>query len=161
MRSRHRLLSVVCGLAVLAALALGCAPSEDESTDAPPVAPAAPSGGGGLSGGLPSPDAAVQLDPATKGRCDAVWSLGVFVYSAHTMVNAPANEKDRLKQGVTDNEPKAAGQVPELANDFKALADHSLLALSSSKAVPLSPDLSAANQRLVDYLRTTCKFKAT
>jgi hypothetical protein len=163
MPSQQRILQAVAGVGIAVLLATGCAAPEDESdatpTSRPPTtATAAP---GGMGGKLPVPDASVNLDPEMKRRCDAVWSFGVFVYSAHVAVNPTPDQKDKFQRGIADNEPKASEAEPALAADVKALAVHSRAALNAPSGLPLTPDLTAANQRIVDHLRTTCKYKAS
>ena len=156
MTSRHRYACLVVGLGMMAALAAGCAAADDESEASP--APAGPATT--TSGGMPVPDASVKLDPDTKQRCDALWSFGVFVYTAHTSVNASPEQKAKFERGIGDNEPKASLAVPTLASEIKALADHARRAVGSPDKLPLTPELTAANQRIVEHLRTTCKFKS-
>jgi hypothetical protein len=149
MRSQHGLLPVGVVLALLLVLAGGCGGTDDETDIGSPA----------VAGGLPHPDDHVQLDPATKQKCDAVWSFGVFVYTSHVKVNPPPDEHEKLHNGINESQPKATSLVPELAADFKALASHAHEAMNSKTALPLTPDLTAANQRLVAYLNNVCKFK--
>jgi hypothetical protein len=155
-------------LAILVGLISGCVPSEDEGQDAPPATAARrtstsarPPGTAqsGMSGKLPSPDASVQLDADTKQRCDALWGFGVTVYTAHLAKNPAPEERDRLYRGVAEYEPKATSEVPALAPEVKALAVYARASIESDPK--LTPELHAANQRLVDYLRTSCKYKQT
>jgi hypothetical protein len=153
MRSQHRLPLAAAGLVVALAVVAGCGASEDETGTTPARA------GLGGAAGLPQPDNAAKLDPATKTKCDAVWSLGVFVYASHITPNPPPAEREKLHNGINNFEPKAIAQVPELTAEFKLLAAHAHEAMDSKTAIALNPAQGAANNKLTAYLRTTCKYK--
>jgi hypothetical protein len=147
----HRLVRAVAPLTLVLALGAACASSSEDET--------APVGGGSAAGAFPMADASVQLDPATKAKCEAVWSFGVFAYSAHTTTNRAPEERNRLRAGIEEYEPKAKAQAPEQADNVTKVGASARKALDATTMTPLAPEVSDANQRIVEFLQTTCKYK--
>lgn len=129
---------------------------DDAGRDPSPPVSAAPSGAR-----MPAaPHQTAGLDPATRRRCDEVWSIGVFVYSAHQAADPPPAERDRIAAGIADHETRAAELVPELADDVRSLAAYARQALDPRSKVRITPELAAANKRLNAYLSATCGHRA-
>jgi hypothetical protein len=151
---------VAAGLAVALALVVvaGCAAPEDESGTPTRAAPTSPAG---YANAMPSADATVQLDAATKGHCDAIWAFGVFTYTAVTTTDKSQAEHDRLHQGIIKYEPEASAQVPELANQIHRLATLAHTVMNQQDATSVPAALAADNKAIVDYLTNTCKYKPT
>ena len=160
MRSQNRLLRAVATLMIGGALLVACgAPADETEGGAAPTSAKGGAGLGGLGGKLPPPDPTAKLDPETKKICDAVWSVNVFAYATRVTAELTAEERDRFRKGLDEYEPEATVAAPTLKAEIKALAAHARAVISGTGTAAMTPELTAANQRVVDYLRNVCKFQ--
>jgi hypothetical protein len=160
MSATRHLARIAAPLALCLAFSVACAAPEDESVPPARSTPTSPTSAGGANAVMPTADETVSLDPVTKGKCDAIWSFGVFSYTASTTKDKSTAEHDRLHAGILEHEPHATAEVPQLAAQIKRLAEHAHEVMNSADSPPLPAPLVADNQAIVDYLKSTCKYKA-
>jgi hypothetical protein len=160
MGSQHRARYVVVGLLVGAVLLPACgAPADETGAGRPTPSSAQGRGGPGSLGKiLPAPEGSARLDPETKKVCEALWAVNTVAYAARA-AEPTAEERERYRKGLDEYEPQAAAVAPTLRAEIKLLAAHARAALTAGGTAAMTPELTAANQRVVDYLRNVCKFK--
>jgi hypothetical protein len=147
MGSRTRVWPVVLGLALAGVLATGCGGS-----DAPEASTLS------AEEGTTTIDPTAALDPITRDTCDKVWSFGTQAYAANVTTDASPQDAENLRAEVARTADEAATWKTDMAADIKLLAAYAQQATKTSDHPDPPADVAAANQRLVDYLETTCKL---